>query len=189
MANHNYYFTPEVESALNELRIDSIRENKEMSEQQVVIECILEKFSRKHGSKNAPLIEENDADDERCENTINNSESWTVKDAMSFIDEQMKRKNSSSIIYNAVKYNEIKFFYIGKRYYFNPQDVKKWLNNHRNHKVYKTDKATLPPPIQKKKLKKRVYTEEQLEKMRERATHARTFIGKPKQETTQCVTN
>ena len=32
-----------------------------MSEQQVVIECILEKFSRKHGSENAPLAKENDA--------------------------------------------------------------------------------------------------------------------------------
>ena len=34
MADHNYYFTPEIDSELNELRIDSIRENKEMTEQQ-----------------------------------------------------------------------------------------------------------------------------------------------------------
>ena len=157
MANHNYYFTPEVESVLNELRIDSIRENKEMSEQQVVIECILEKFSRKHGSKNAPLVEENDADEERCESVVNNSECWTVKDAMSYINKQTKRKNSNSIIYNAANNHEIKFFHIGKRYYFNPQDVKKWLDNHTNHKVYKTDKATPPPHSEERTEKASLY--------------------------------
>ena len=186
MPNLEFYFNQEEMDELKELRIDSIREGDEMTAQQIVKSLIHEKFVLKHGAKTAPLIEENDADDERCENITNNSECWTVKDAMSYINEQTKRNNSNSIIYNAVKNREIEFFYIGKRHYFNPQDVKKWLNHHRNHKVYKTDKA---PPIQKKELKKRVYTEEQLEKMRERATHARMFIGKPKQETTQCVTN
>lgn len=154
MPNLEFYFNQEEMDELKELRIDSIREGNEMTAQQIVKSLIHEKFILKHGAQNAPLIEENDADDERCENTINNSECWTVKDAMSFIDEQTKRKNSSSIIYNAVKYNEIKFFYIGKRHYFNPQDVKKWLNNHRNHKVYKTDKATLPPPHSEEKTEK-----------------------------------
>ena len=189
MANHHYYFTPEVDSALNELRIDTIRENKEMSEQQVVIECILEKFSRKHGSKNAPLVKENDADEERCESVTNNSKYWTVNDAMSFIKEQTGVEFDSCIIYNAARNDEINYVYIGNRYYFTPQDVKKWLDNHKNNNTRKTNKATPPPPIQKKERKKRVYTEEQLEKMRERATHARMFIGKQKQEITQCVTN
>lgn len=189
MANHNYDFTPEVESALNELRIDTIRENKEMSEQQVVIECIFEKFSRKHGSKNAPAVEEKEIEHECIENETSISKYWTVNDAISFIKEQTGVKFDNCIIYNAARNDEINYVYIGNRYYFTPQDVKKWLDNHKNNNTRKINKVTLPPPIQKKEKKKRVYTEEQLEKMRERATHARMFIGKQKQEITQCVTN
>ena len=150
MPNLAFYFNQEEMDELKELRIDSIREGNEMSVQQIVKSLFHEKFMLKHGTKNAPLIEENDADDERRENITNNRESWTVKDAMSYIDEQTKRKNSNSIIYNAVRNCEIEFFYIGKRYYLNPQDVKKWLNDHRNNKVYKTNEAALPPPFRRK---------------------------------------
>lgn len=186
MANHNYFFTPEIDSELNELRIDSIRENKEMTEQQIVINLIHEKFISKHGSKNAAAVEENEADDEYSESNRNTDECWTTRDALAYINDQTKRQNSISVIYSAINNGEINFVCFGRKHYFKPEDVKKWFHKHKNHKTAKT---TLPPPIQKKERKKRVFTEEQLNKMRERATHARMFIGKPKQETIQCATN
>lgn len=189
MPNLAFYFNQEEMDELNELRIDSIREGNEMTAQQIVKSLIHEKFILKHGSKNAPAVEEKEIEHECIENETSIGKYWTVNDAISFIKEQTGVKFDSCIIYNAARNDEINYVYIGNRYYFTPQDVKKWLDNHKNNNTRKTNKATIPPPIQKKELKKRVYTEEQLEKMRERAAHARMFIDKPKQETTQCVTN
>lgn len=79
MANHNYYFTPEVESALNELRIDTIRENKEMSEQQVVIECIFEKFSRKHAEHSRNYYHRHKNDPEFIRRQRESTKRWKEK--------------------------------------------------------------------------------------------------------------
>ena len=186
MADHNYYFTPEIDSELNELRIDSIRENKEMTEQQIVINLIHEKFISKHGSKNAPAVEENEADDEHFESNRNTDECWTTRDALAYINAQTKRQNSISVIYSAINNGEINFVCFGRRHYLKPEDVKKWFYKHKNHKAAKT---TLPPPIQKKERKKRVFTEEQLNKMRERMNYARTFKSNIQHEVAQCATN
>lgn len=188
MPNLAFYFNQEEMDELNELRIDSIREGNEMTAQQVVKSLIHEKFMLKHGSKNAPVVEEKEIEHEHAENEISFDKYWTVNDAMSFIKEQTGQEFGNCVIYNAARKDEINYLYIGNKYLFKPQDVKKFLDNRKNNNTRKTNKA-LPPPIQKKERKKRVFTEEQIEEMRERARHARMFIGKPKQEITQCVTN
>jgi len=174
----------EVQNVINELRIDSIREGNEMTIQQVVENALFEKYDIKHGSKNAPVVEEKEIEHERAENKTSLNKYWTVNDAMSFIKEQTGQEFDDCVIYNAARKDEINYLYIGNKYLFRPQDVKKFLDNRKNNNTRKTNKATLPPPIQKKERKKHVFTEEQLEEMRERARHARMFIGKPKQEIT-----
>lgn len=71
MPNLAFYFNQEEMDELNELRIDSIREGNEMTAQQIVKNLIHEKFVLKHGSKNAPVVEEKEIEHECIENETN----------------------------------------------------------------------------------------------------------------------